>query len=86
MEVNSPDNLEDLAIKTDLSFYVKGVGQTPGSPIANVSSFLFYLGTVAPGSHDFMAIEVLRKGVKNLNPRSESSQEQKLFDFQKRGY
>ena len=75
LEVNNPDNLEDLAIKTDLSFYVKGVGQTPSLPIANVSSFLFYLGTVAPGSHDFMAIEVLRKGVKNLNPRSNSSQE-----------
>ena len=73
LEVNNPDNLEDLAIKTDLSFYVKGVGQTPSSPIANVSSFLFYLGTVAPGSHDFMAIEVLRKGVKS--PRSNSSQE-----------
>ena len=75
LEMNNPDNLEDLAIKTDVSFYVKGVGQTPGSPIANVSSFLFYLGTRAPGSHDVMAIEVLRKGVKNLNPRSKSSQE-----------
>ena len=69
MEVKNPDNLEDLAIKTDVSFYVKGVGQTTGSPIANVSSFLFYLGTVAPGSHDFMAIEVLRKGVKNSKSR-----------------
>ena len=75
LELNNTNNLNDLTIKTDVSFYVKGVGQTPGSPIANVSSFLFYLGTRAPGSHDFMAIEVLRKGVENLNPRSNSFQE-----------
>ena len=69
LELTNPDNLDDLAIKTEVSFYVKGVGQTTGSTKANASSFLFYLGTRAPGSHDFMAIEVLRKGVQNLSPR-----------------
>ena len=70
LELNNPNNLNDLTVKTDVNFYVKGVGQATSSTKADGSSLLFYLGTWAPGSHDFMAIEVLRKGVQNLTHKS----------------
>merc|ERR1712013_903580 len=48
LELNNPNNLNDLTVKTDVSFYVKGVGQATSSTKADGSSLLFYLGTWAP--------------------------------------
>ena len=67
LELNNPDNLEDLATKTDISFYVKGVGATNDTTEANDRAFMFYLGNLEGTSKklpkvvsdDFMAIEVM---------------------------
>ena len=74
LELNNPDNLEDLATKTDVSFYVKGVGATNDTTEANDRAFMFYLGNLEGTSKklpkvvsdDFMAIEVMKSAFVQL--------------------
>jgi hypothetical protein len=74
LELKNPDNLEELATKTDISFYVKGVGASNDSSEANDRAFMFYLGNlegtrkILPKvlSDDFMALEVMKSGFAQL--------------------
>ena len=74
LELKNPENLEDLATKTDISFYVKGVGATNDTAEASDRAFMFYLGNLEGTSKklpkvlsdDFMAIEVMKSAFVQL--------------------
>jgi len=77
LELKNPDNLEDLATKTDVSFYVSGVGSSDDGIDDGKSderAFLFYLGNLEGTNKkipqcltdDYMAIQILKDGKVSL--------------------
>jgi len=79
LEVKNPDNLESLATKTDISFYVSGVGVAANDTMStdgkkDTRAFLFYLGNLEGTrqkvsqvlTDDYMAIQVGTEGSVSL--------------------
>ena len=76
LELTNPDNLGDLGTKTEVSFYVKGVGLSEyGAEDNDARSFLFYMGHLVGTmkkipqllTDDYMALQVLKDGRVSLS-------------------
>lgn len=77
LELKNPENLEDLATKTDVSFYVSGVGSSDDGQDEDKNderAFLFYLGNLVGTNKkipqvltdDYLAIQILKDGKVSL--------------------
>ena len=76
LELTNPDNLGDLGTKTEVSFYVKGVGLSEdGAEDNDARAFLFYMGHLVGTmkkipqllTDDYMALQVLKDGRVSLS-------------------